>query len=277
MMNRLLLMDGNPAELQQAAVAAGSRSPGMVYEDTLASLFPDLRVDRVNAAEPGDVLPDGTSLADYDGLVIAGSSLHAYNGTPDITRQIDMARAFGETGRPILGSCWGLQIAALAAGGDVRRSPRGRELIFSRDIRLTDAGGEHVLFADKATVFDAPCIHLDEVSVLPEGGVVLASNEHSEVQAASFMLGKSEFSGVQYHPEFDLRHLADLVRQYDTMMNEERFGSDVERLAYHEKLEALNAEPRAGDLAESLGVDEWILDERKRGAEIVNWVEQVRT
>ena len=276
-MDRLLLMDGNPVERQQAAIAGGSRSPGMVYEDMLVSLFPDIRVDRVNAAEAGDVLPDGTALGDYDGLVIAGSSLHAYHGTPEITRQIDMAKAFGETGKPVLGSCWGLQIAVLAAGGDIRPSPNGRELIFSRDIHRTEAGREHFLFADKAETFDAPCIHLDEVSVLPEGSIVLASNEHSDVQAATFTMGRSEFSGVQYHPEFDLRHLADLVRLYDDMMNEEHFGSDAERLAYHEKLEALSADPQAGDIADTLGVDEWILDESKRGAEVINWVERYRT
>ncbi len=276
-MDRLLLMDGNPLDRQQAAVAGGSRSPGMVYEDMLVSLFPDMQVDRINAAEPGDVLPANTALDDYDGLVIAGSSLHAYDATPEITRQIDMARAFGETGKPVLGSCWGLQIAVLAAGGDIRRSPNGRELIFSRDITLTPEGREHFLYSGKPDAFDAPCIHLDEVSVLPEGTVVLASNDHSRVQAATFTMGKSEFTGVQYHPEFDLRHLADLVRLYADMMNDEHFESDAERIAYHGKLEGLSTSPVAGELADALEVDEWILDDSKRGAEIINWVGHYRS
>ncbi|MEM6512289.1 MAG: type 1 glutamine amidotransferase [Pseudomonadota bacterium] len=275
-MDRLLLMDGNPLDRQQTALAAGSRSPGMVYEDMLVRLFPELQIDRVNAAEPGDALPPGTALSDYDGLVIAGSSLHVYDGTPEITRQIDMARAFGETGKPVLGSCWGLQIAVLAAGGAVQRSPNGRELIFSRGIRLTDEGRDHYLFTGKPDAFDAPCIHLDEVTTLPTGAAVLASNDHSDVQAATFTMGSSEFSGVQYHPEFDLRHLADLVRLYADMMNDEHFESDAERLAYHQKLEALSRQPEAGALATSLQLDEWILHEGKRGAEVINWVRHHR-
>ncbi|MEM8682143.1 MAG: type 1 glutamine amidotransferase [Pseudomonadota bacterium] len=276
-MDRLLLMDGNPLDRQQTAVAGGSRSPGMVYEDMLVNLFPDMQVDRVNAAEPGDVLPANTALADYDGLVIAGSSLHAYDGTPEITRQIDLARAFGETGKPVLGSCWGLQIAVLAAGGDIRRCDKGRELIFSRDIALTAEGRAHFLFTGKPDSFDAPCIHLDEVSVLPDGAVVLASNDHSHVQAATFTMGKSIFSGVQYHPEFDLRHLADLVHLYADMMNEEHFDSDAERVAYHDKLRALSARPSDGELADALAVDAWILEDRKRGAEVINWVGHYRS
>ena len=44
---------------------------------------------------------------------------------------------------PAFGSCWGLQIAAVAAEGDVQRNPLGREVGIARRILPTDPGRSH--------------------------------------------------------------------------------------------------------------------------------------
>ena len=59
---------------------------------------------------------------------------------PEVTRQIDLVRAALATGTPMFGSCWGLQVITAAAGGSVRKNPKGREIGFGRGIRLTEAG-----------------------------------------------------------------------------------------------------------------------------------------
>ncbi len=272
-MPRILLLDGYTVESQRAAVAKNSRSPGMVFADTLAKHFPDVDVDRVNAADPGDILPHGRSLADYDGLVVGGSGLHAYDDKPEVTRQVELVRAFGATGAPILGCCWGLQIAVIAAGGSVRPSPKRREIVFARKITLTDSGRAHPMYAGKPSVFDAPCIHSDEIESLPPAASLLCSNRHSEVQGAQFPLGGSEFWGVQYHPEFDLRHLADILRLFgETMIEEGFFGNDAERWEYGRALIRLAADPGQWSIAWRLGVNDEIINDELRSAEVINWV-----
>ncbi len=86
---------------------------------------------------------------------------------------------------PFFGSCWGLQVAVTAAGGEVRANPRGREFGFARRILLSDAGREHPLFSGKPAAFEAPAIHRDEIASLPAGAALLAVNDFG-VQAASF-------------------------------------------------------------------------------------------
>lgn len=272
-MARLLLMEGNTLERQRQAARLGVRSAAGVYREAIKQRFPSVHVDIVHAAEPGDVLPRGASLGDYDGLVVSGSALHAYDRVPEVTRQIDLLRSFADTGKPILGSCWGLQLAVIAAGGDVSLNPDGREIVFARKITLNAMGRAHPMFDGKPTTFDAPCIHYDEVTVLPSGARVLCSNYHSEVQAAIMPLGKSEVWAVQYHPEFDLRQIHDMVAVYGDAMIEDGFFEDAEaRSAYQDKLLRLAEDPGNRALAWQLGVGEELLDDGVRGAEIGNWI-----
>ncbi len=266
-------MEGNTLARQREAAARGVRSPGGVYLDTLEQLFPAIHFDVVNAAEVGDILPPGASLSDYAGLVVGGSSLHVYDPQPEVTRQIDLVRSFAETGKPILGSCWGLQVAVVAAGGEVAPNRKGREIVFARKITLNALGRAHPFLEGKPVTFDAPCIHYDEVTTLPPGAVILCSNYHSEIQGAVVPLGKSEVWAVQYHPEFDLGQIHDMVNQYGDAMIEDGFFEDGSaRAAYQDKLRRLADDPANRSLRWQLGVNEEILDDRIRSAEIGNWV-----
>lgn len=163
--------------------------------------------------------------------------------------------------------------AAIAAGGTVARSPKGREVGLARKIALTPAGQGHPMFANKAPVFDAPCIHYDEVAELPDGATLLATNAHSTVQAALIPLGNSVVWAVQYHPEFDLAQLAQLNRMdQDDMVAQGFFADHAAIAAHNSKLEALHANHSRADLAWQLGIDADILDDRRRAAEIIAWI-----
>ena len=270
---RLLLMEGNTLEQQREAVKLGIRPAGTVYRDAIERQFPSVRVDTINAAEPHRELPGGASLGDYDGLVVSGSSLHAYEPIPEVTRQIDLLRSFADTGKPILGSCWGLQLAIVAAGGEVAANPNGREMVFARKITLNPQGRAHHMFHGKPASFDAPSVHYDEVTGLPSGARVLCSNSHTRVQGATLSLGHSEVWAVQYHPEFDLTHIHDTVALYgDSMVEEGFFENDAARAAYQDLLRRLAADPPNRSLARQLGIGEDLLNDSVRGAEIGNWV-----
>jgi len=273
-MTRLLLLEGNTAARRARAEELGVRSSSAIYAEAIGAHHPEIALDVLNGADPGEAIPEGRSWGDYGGLVVTGSSLHAYDAEFAVTNQIELVRQAAEAGLPIFGSCWGLQIAAVAAGGEVARSSSGREVGFARKILLNEAGRAHAMFAGKPTVFDAPCIHYDEVVRLPDDAVLLASNGHSRVQAAIIPLGRSEVWAVQYHPEFDLDQIAQLYTLYADEMVEQGFFADLPQLAaYCDKLAALAADPGNKGLAWQLGVDGDILDDRRRRAEILAWME----
>lgn len=273
-MTRLLLLEGNTADKRARGRELGVRSSSEIYAEAISAHFPAIALDVLNGADPGEAIPGGLGWADYDGFVITGSSLHAYDQDFAVTNQIALVKDAAEAGLPIFGSCWGLQIAAMAAGGEVAFNPRGREVGFARKILLNQAGRAHPMFAGKSTVFDAPCIHYDEVVRLPEGATLLASNEHSMVQAAVIPLGRSKVWAVQYHPEFDLAQLVQLYTLYaDDMVAQGFFANEAELVAYRDKIASLASGPNPG-LAWQLGIDADILDDRQRRAEIIAWIER---
>ena len=88
-------------------------------------------------ADEGSNLPDPSGLESYDGVVITGSALNLWKAEPESMRQVELARAVYKSGTPFFGSCWGLQVATVAAGGSVRENPKGREVLIARDVTLT--------------------------------------------------------------------------------------------------------------------------------------------
>src|SRR5271168_4625476 len=139
---RILIIDGNVAEIRARQVAALGYDSGTGYARVLQRLDASLQIDVVLAADGEFALPAG-GLENYDGVTMTGSALNIYNGGAPVTRQIELAKAVFSAGVPFFGSCWGLQVAVTAAGGEVRANPRGREFGFGRRILLSAAGREH--------------------------------------------------------------------------------------------------------------------------------------
>lgn len=269
---KILMMEGNTPTLQQTAHVRGVRTASESYTRAIHTFFPDTEIDVVNGTE-GQFLPNGKSYHDYDGLVISGSSLHAYDQTPEVLLQIEGLNRFAETGKPILGSCWGLQVATMAAGGSVGLSANGRELGIARKIQRNEAGSSHPFLAGKPAVYDAPCIHYDEVIRLPDNATLLSGNVHSPVQAAIVPVGRSEVWGVQYHPEFDITQLRMLFELYKDDMIEQGFvQNDAEYDAYLAQYRKMEQDLTSEAIAWQLGIDSDVLSAEVRAAEIVNWM-----
>lgn len=273
-MTRLLLMEGNVADRRARAASLGMRTSSGIYAEAILAHFPDFEIDIVNGADPDWAIPQGRSFSDYDGFVVSGSALHAYDTDFAVTNQIDLLKQAADEGLPCFGSCWGLQIAAMAAGGQVEYHPRGKEVGFARKIMPNAFGQGHAMFRYKPAVFDAPCIHYDEVTHLPEGAILLASNAHSEVQAAIIPLGRSRVWAVQYHPEYDVRQVSAIYRLYaDDMISPDFFADQAALDAYCAKLDGLANNPGDAGAAWELGIDADILDDKTRRGEIIAWIE----
>jgi GMP synthase (glutamine-hydrolysing) len=269
---RILVIDGNVAEVRARQSAALGYDSGNGYARVLKRLDATLEVDIVATAD-GAALPPGTSLASYDGVTMTGSALNIYNGGAAVTRQVELAAAVFEAGVPFFGSCWGLQVAVTAAGGEVRANPRGREFGFARRILLSDAGREHPLFAGKPTAFEAPTIHRDAVAVLPAGAVTLATNDFG-IQALSFTHARGTFWGVQYHPEYDYVDIAAAAERYgETLVSDGMFRDIAALTAFAAELRVLQSNPADAALAWKHGLGPAMRSEPLRLLEIRNWLE----
>jgi GMP synthase (glutamine-hydrolysing) len=270
---RLLVIEGNTAEARARHAAGGGTVASEGYADLLRELMPDAVIDICYPADPGANLPDGMGLEGYDGVAITGSALNVYDGGPHIAPQVELTRAVYQSGTPLFGSCWGLQVATVAAGGVVRKNPKGREIGIGRRIRLTQEGRAHPLYAGKPESFEAITVHLDEVETLAPGSVVLSVNEMSDVQAAEIRHGNGIAWAVQYHPEYDFAEIAAIMRRYGHRLVDDGLvadEADLSRVAAD--FEAMGRIPPDRKLVWRYGVDETVLDRRIRIREIANWI-----
>jgi GMP synthase (glutamine-hydrolysing) len=269
---RILVIDGNIAEIRARQRTALGYDSGTGYANVLRRIDPSLHVD-VLAAADGEALPAGVALGSYDGVTVTGSALNVYHGGAPVTRQIELAKAVFEEGIPFFGSCWGLQIAVTAAGGEVRANPRGREFGFARRVVLTAAGREHPLFAGKPPVFEAPAIHRDYIASLPPGAEALALNDFG-LQAASFTHGRGNFWGVQYHPEYEYRDIAAAAERYgETLVSEGMFRDGAALAAFAAELRVLQTNPADAPLLWKHGLGPAMQSEPLRLLEIRNWLQ----
>jgi GMP synthase (glutamine-hydrolysing) len=273
---KILIIDGSPAAAQEALVKRGGRKHGANYASSLGAMVPEGAATPeffILAAADGEKLPQGMTLADFDGIAWTGSPLSAYDGSPAVNAQIDLAREAYHTGVPCFGSCWGLQIMCAALGGRVHANPNGYEVGIARTITLNDEGRAHKMFEGKASVFDALATHYDEVAELPENAVLLASNDMSRVQAVEIADGEKVFWGVQYHPEYDLRQIAAILRRRAEPMAKDGFGTaqEIEQMA--SDLMQLHEDPTRRDIAWKYGIGPNVLDHTIHRREFTNWLE----
>ena len=269
---RILVIDGNRAATREQQVAAGGQSSGEGYARTLERLAP-VRCEIVRPADGEVRFATGAGVASYDGVAITGSALNVYDGGPHIERQVELAREVFASGVPFFGSCWGLQVAVTAAGGRVRRNPLGREFGFARRIELAAEGMTHPMFRGKPRVFEAITVHRDDIELLPESAVPLASNEMG-LQAVEIQHQGGTFWGVQYHPEYTYAEIAATALRYGSaLIAEQLFASRAELEAFVAELRQLMKEPGNRRLLWKHGLGAAVHDETQRLAELRNWLE----
>ena len=273
---RFLVIDGYNKEARAELAAGGAGQGANLYAAMLKKCLPAADSDIVCPADPGASLPRGGALDQYAGIAWTGCSLTIYDDDPRVGPQIELAKAAFESKVPSFGSCWAAQMAVVAAGGIVRANPRGREMGLARKIALTPEGRGHPLYAGKASVFDAFISHVDEVTHLPPGGVLLASNAFTHVQAVSVVHKGGTFWGLQYHPEYDLHELARLTWcRIEKLVSLGFFRDRAAGEDYVNRLETLHQDPSRTDIAWLLGIDDDVMNDDVRLVEVRNWIDRL--
>ncbi len=266
---RFLIIDGYDRSARTELIEAGANIAAELYATMLRRHRPAADYDIVFPADADCALPD---LAAYDAMLWTGSSLTAYHDTPPVRRQIELMRAGLASGLRGFGSCWALQIACVAAGGSIRLNPNGREFGLARKIHLTADGAAHWLFKNRSPSFDGFSSHFDEVDRLPPDSLLLASNPHTQVQAAEISYQGGQFIGLQYHPEYDLAEIAALARfRAAGLIQEGRFQDQKSLDDFSNDFIELNNNDKL-DLRWKYGVDSDVMDPLRKQNEFINWL-----
>ncbi len=271
----ICILNAYPAQSRKEFDAHDVGHPSDFFKNFLSRYAPRASVSVIYPADPDPKLPAGAAIRDYDAFLWTGSDLTAYHYTDiRVMRQIEFASELFWKGVPSYGSCWGLQISTLAAGGEVRENPKGREWAIAKNITTTAAGKKSRLLKGKPEKYQGFIMHLDEVIVLPAGVKPLSGNTHTGVQALEIKKGKGEFWSCQYHPEYNLKEMARLLSaRAASLVKEGHFPIEENVLEYSDTMRALHVNVSDKVLRAKLGADNSILDPEIRELELRNWVD----
>ncbi len=138
---------------------------------------------------PHDADPERVLASQPRGFILSGGPASVYEpGAPTIPSFIL------ESGLPVLGICYGMQLLAHQLGGTVAPSAK-REYGHAR-LRLSDA--REPIFADLPDNFPVWMSHGDSITMLPSGFRAAATSDNSPVAA---MVDGHGRVGIQFHPE----------------------------------------------------------------------------
>jgi GMP synthase (glutamine-hydrolysing) len=272
---RLLIVNCYPQASRENFDRSDVGHPHDLFKAFLATEAPNATTEIVYVADPEFALPAGTTIDDFDAFIWTGSDLTVYKtDDPRVAGQLAFAKQLMDAGKVSWGSCWGLQVASQVAGGEVAANPRGREWGIARDIKLTPEAAASPMHQGKPAEFNAFIMHLDEVVRLPDGTPLLATNEHSHVQAAIVESpAGGSYWATQYHPEYNLHEMGRLIAARAKALVREGFFPDEESVAvYAAKMKELAANPSDAGLRADLRVGDDILDPAIRQVELRNWL-----
>jgi len=139
-----------------------------------------------------ELLPHDTSWSDVAplrprGVILSGGPASVYEpGAPQLPGWVL------ESGLPVLGICYGMQLLAHALGGAVE--PAAEREYGPATIEVLEP---HPIFADLPERLDVWMSHGDRIARLPEGFVPLARSGNSPYAA----MARGHLIGLQFHPE----------------------------------------------------------------------------
>ncbi|MCC6944561.1 MAG: glutamine-hydrolyzing GMP synthase [Thermomicrobiales bacterium] len=121
------------------------------------------------------------------GLILSGGPASVYEpGAPQLPDWI------WDSGLPVLGICYGMQLIANGLGGRV--APADRREYGPAELEIV---GESPLFAGLPGHLDVWMSHGDHVDALPEGFDLVARSANAPVAA----IARGNVAGIQFHPE----------------------------------------------------------------------------
>lgn len=180
--------------------------PGM-FAAQLEPLLPGTQFETVSVVN-GVALPAPDA---KDAWLIPGSRHGVYHGLPWIEPLKSFIRDVAVLKRPLAGVCFGHQVIAEALGGRVEKATVGWRVGLERYELLSvpshgSGGGSG---SDSPSSLVVPAFHQDQIVLPPPRADILARNAACPFAALRYK--DAPILTVQFHPEFSLAYLADLI------------------------------------------------------------------
>ncbi len=143
--------------------------------------------------------PDDLVEDDFTHVIHTGSALSITEIAPFTNKAVNYIQNIRDKGVLQMGICYGHQLVCQALIGKhaVRSSPSGLEVGWS-DVTFVNNSMKILGVREKEIVWQS---HFDEVTELPEGSELLATNSHTRIQA--YINYEQRLFGTQFHPEND--------------------------------------------------------------------------
>lgn len=264
-MPHLLIVESNLTDTVNAAKNKGWLSAGEIYGSALQASGSNVSFD-ICIPYAKDFNLNRFDLTAYDGFVFTGSSVTWCVDDSDAKVLRQTIEKLFELGKPILGSCNGLQLANVVLGGQCGPAPKGKEIGVARDISISPEALSHSIHQGRNQQFSALCVHRDHITKLAPGAVISASNDHSPVQAMIYERDDICFWGMQYHPELELDDIIHSVSGTDKLFNQDKVFQ-AELISARDNL--------AGEAAQRLGIRGNDLDPEVHRTELRNWLKRL--
>lgn len=157
---------------------------GSQYTQLIARRLRELKI--YSEVCPWDEITD---IENVEGFILSGGPESSnIEGNPNIDSKIF------DSGKPILGVCYGMQVLAFQEGGQIVNE--GKKEFGHTQIKMESKSS---IFAKTDNDFSVWMSHGDKVESLPEGYEVVASSDNSPI--AAFQNQLKSYYGLQFHPE----------------------------------------------------------------------------
>ncbi|GGO84629.1 glutamine amidotransferase [Marinobacterium nitratireducens] len=150
-----------------------------------------------------DDFPDAAT--DCDGWIITGSACGVYDNLPWMVRLKQLVLAIYQSGRPLVGICFGHQIVASAFGARVEKFDGG----WGVGRQYYRIEGRHAFVEPDTRGFTINAMHQDQVLEQPAGAKIFATSDFCRF--AGLVYDDRIFT-LQAHPEFSLEFEAALLK-----------------------------------------------------------------